>query len=333
MTDADLLLTAPDPEFGSGVIGVCDVCGKRQAVIVLSKERFQLCVIDFLNKKWTDGTSSPGAPLPPYRSERIWFPTQAVPSGRAPAILLSPTKIVKHPGVLFTPDAHGLTTAILDGAIRTARAGFEVLLPDVGGVGLAGPLEYLGMTFGVRGRGGIDLRSASVGRLTQLYGDALAFLRSGAMIDPDRSAVFGIANGGALAISLAAQDQKLSALVLAYPAPVRPPEMVSLVGAPVLVVAGRRDRSGSRGAHQLVKGLPEGQVRWVEAGEARAHFLARDLSGYDLGYAESAWAEMVGFLKGRLFPPPPKPPAPPVARPAAGPASPSPAPAAPPARA
>ena len=77
MTDEDLLHHRPNSEFGSGVIGACDICGRRQAVIVLQKERYQLCVLDFLNKSWTGSTKKPGAPLPPYRSERIWFPTRA----------------------------------------------------------------------------------------------------------------------------------------------------------------------------------------------------------------------------------------------------------------
>ena len=120
MTDADLMLTLPDLEFGSGIVGVCDVCGKRQAVIVLQKERYKLCVIDFLNKKWIGSSAKPGVPAPLFRSERIFFPTTSVKAGQAQAVVLSPTRVVKHPAVLITPDVHGLTTAILDGAIRLA---------------------------------------------------------------------------------------------------------------------------------------------------------------------------------------------------------------------
>lgn len=241
MTDADLLLDTPNPEYGSGVIGVCDICGKRQAVIVLAKERYKLCVIDFLNKSWNGSNATPGAPLPPYRSEQVWFPTSVTRDERAPAILLEPTRVVRHPVLLMTPEVHGLTTAILDGAIRFAREGFEVLLPDVDRAGLVGPRDHLSLRMGARG-GGVLTSSPVVRRLTELYGDALEYLRrSGPMADPEKAAVVGLSYGGSLALSLAAREQKLSALALAYPVPVRPPETVRLVNAPTFLVLGRRD--------------------------------------------------------------------------------------------
>ncbi|HEV2519214.1 MAG TPA: dienelactone hydrolase family protein [Thermoplasmata archaeon] len=313
MTDADLLLDIPNPEFGSGVVGVCDICGKRQAVIVLSKERFKLCVIDFLNKKWAGSAATPGAPLPPYRSERVWYPTTATKSGRAPAILLSPTKIVRHPGILFTPEVHGLTTAILDGAIRLAREGFEVMLPDVDRSSVVGPSDHAALRWGARGKGGVAYDSPGVRRLTSLYRDALAFLRGAPMADPEKTAIVGLSYGATLALILAAEEQKLSALVLAYPVPVRPPELVRLVSAPTLFVAGRRDRLAQQARLQLETGVPSGSLTMVDAGEVGRNFLARDLRAYRLANAEAAWREVGGFLKLRLFPPPPKPPQPPPA--------------------
>ncbi|MCI4358196.1 MAG: dienelactone hydrolase family protein [Thermoplasmata archaeon] len=312
MTDADLLLDLPDLEFGSGVVGVCDVCGKRQAVIVLSKERFKLCVIDFLNKRWNGTTVTPGAPLPAYRSERLWFPTSAAPTERAPAILLTPTKVVRHPGILFTPEVHGLTTAILDGAIRFAREGFEVMLPDLDRTHIVGPRDHFSLRWGARG-GGVLADSPGVTRLTQLYADALSYLRSTPMADSQKTAVVGLSYGATLATVLATKEQTLSGLVLAYPAPVRPPELVRLVTAPTLFVAGRRDALALRARQQLEQGLAPGLLTLVDAGDVGRHFLARDLRAYRLENAEVAWKEMAGFLKARLFPPPPRPPQPPPA--------------------
>jgi carboxymethylenebutenolidase len=340
MTDADLLLDIPDPEYGTGVIGVCDVCGKRQAVIVLSKERFKLCVIDFLNKSWNGTSATPGAPLPPYRSERVWFPTSAAPEEKAPAILLEPTRIVRHPVVLMTPEVHGLTTAILDGAIRLAREGFEVMLPDLDRAGLVGPRDHLSLRMGARG-GGVPMASPVVRRLTELYGDALEYLRNSApMADPDKAAVVGLSYGGTLALALAAQEQKLSAIALAYPVPVRPPEAVRLVNAPTFLVLGRRDSVARRARAQLENGLAPGLLKVYDAGEAGHNFLSRDLRAYRLSESEAAWKEMIEFLKGKMFPPPPKPPQPPAAPKAAIPpppvgaapstAAPAPGPAAPP---
>ena len=61
MRDDDRLLNLTDAEFGTGVVGVCDICGTRQAVIVLKKERFKLCVLDFLNKTWLKTDKKPGS--------------------------------------------------------------------------------------------------------------------------------------------------------------------------------------------------------------------------------------------------------------------------------
>ncbi len=315
MTDADLLLDQPHAEYGSGVIGVCDICGKRQAVIVLSRERFKLCVIDFLNKAWIGSSAGPGAPLPPYRSERVWFPTTALPAGKAPAVLLSPTRIVRHPAVLVTPEVYGLTTSVLDAGIRYAREGFEVLLPDLDRTPLLGPRDQFSLRWGARGRG-VRADSPTVVRLLQLYADALTFLRGAPMVDSEKSALVGLSYGGTLALLLASQEQKLSGLVLAYPAPVQPAESVRLISAPTLFVAGSADRLAGRARDQLSAGLPAELFASFDAGDVGHHFLSRDLGAYDLPKAEAAWEMMVGFLKVRLFPPPPKPPAPPTKAPA-----------------
>ncbi len=324
MTDADLLLDRPSPEYGSGVIGVCDVCGKRQAVIVLSRERFKLCVIDFLNKSWVGSSAAPGAPLPPYRSERVVFPTSALPSGKAPAVLLSPTKIVRHPSVLVTPEVHGLTTSVLELGIRCAREGFEVLLPDLDRASAVGPRDHLSMRWGTRTRGGVPSGAPGVERLVRLYADALAYLRSAEMVDPAKTAVAGLSYGGSLAFLLAAREIGLSAVVLAYPAPVAPPEIARLLSAPTLLLSGRRDRLAGRAREQLAAAMPPGLLSAYDAGDVDHNFLGRDLATYRLGPAEASWREIVGFLKGRMMPPPPKPPAPPTRAPKAE-ASPTPA--------
>jgi dienelactone hydrolase len=314
MTDDDLMLTRPDPEFGSGVIGVCDVCGQRQAVIVLRKERFKLCVLDFLNKSWIGSSSSPGAPLPPYRSERIWYETPLTPDGTAPAIVLSPTKVVRHPIVLITPDIFGLTTALLDGAIRFARQGFEVLLPDILKTAGFGPREHLALRGGLARRKSVPLENPRVGRILDLYGDALRHLRTRDMVDPEKSAFFGASYGASLAIGLATREQKLTALALAYPRPVEPPAIARLITAPTLLARGGRDPVAQRAEEQLRAAMPGGAavLDTVYFAAARHNFLARDLRAYDIAIAEEAWKRILGFVHGRLMPPPPRPPPPPT---------------------
>jgi dienelactone hydrolase len=309
VTDADLLLSQPDLAFGSGIVGVCDVCGKRQAVIVLQKERFKLCVIDFLNKKWVGSSAKPTVLAPVYRSERVGFPTATSRDGRAPAVVLSPTRVAKHPAVLMTPDVHGLTTAILDGAIRFAQQGFEVLLPDVGLGGTFGPPQLFATRSGVYGRSGVPLRSASVGKLTTLYADGLSFLRTRPMVDPEKSAVVGLSYGASLAVGVAAEDPKLLGVVLAYPAPVQPAASLRLLTCPVLVISGRKDRLARRALTQLAAHVPKDRLEVFDAGDVGHDFLARDLSAYRVGPAEASWKRIGEFLARQLLPPPPKPPA------------------------
>jgi carboxymethylenebutenolidase len=317
MRDDDRLLDLPEPEFGSGVVGVCDVCGERQAVVVLTKERFKLCVLDFLNKTWIKTDKKPGVPAPLYRSERVWFETDSTPSGKAQGILLSPTKIVKHPTVLITPDVYGITTTVLDAGIRFAREGFEVLMPDVGKIDGIGPRDHLALRSGARFRGGIPTTSRRVGNFTHLYADAFDYLRDREMVDPGKSAVFGTSYGASLALALAARDTRLSAVVLAYPVPVRPADLGKLVTAPLLFVAGSKDSAAARARQQLESARTGSRVpfEFMTVEGVRHDFLSRDLSSYDLPKAEETWARILAFLKQRLMPPPPRPPPPPVARP------------------
>jgi carboxymethylenebutenolidase len=310
MPDEDLLLPDHRAAFGTGVIGVCDVCGKRQAVIILQKERFKLCVIDFLNKAWEKTTAKPGVPLPAYRSERVWFETEVSEAHHAPAVILSPTKVVRRPSVLVAPDVYGITTTILDVAIRLARDGFEVILPDVSRTSGVGFPEHLTTRLGATFGGGVPMQSPRVQRLVQLYRDALTYVRKRPFVDPNKYGLFGAGYGGSLAIGLAAEDVKLAALALAYPAPVRPAKVVTLLTAPVLLVSAGRDSAGGRirRSFEPLAGSAPGAVTYADFPGVRRYFLNRDLRAYDLSTAEAAWQRIVGFLHEQMIPPPPRPP-------------------------
>jgi carboxymethylenebutenolidase len=306
--DDDRMLDLPDPEFGSGVIGICDICGERQAVIVLSKERYKLCVIDFLNKAWVTSDKKPGAPAPAYRSERVAFESVSTPGGSAPAIVLSSTKPVKRPAILVTPDVYGLTTTLLDAAIRFAREGFEVMVPDVGKTGHIGASHHVTLRSGVRFRGGVPMGSKRVRDLVNLYQDAFEYLRGRELVDPAKSGVFGASYGASLALALAARETRLTTAVLAYPMPVQPADLANLVSIPVLYVGGTADRASARARSALEASRTSGRtpVSFVDLPGVRHGFLARDLPSYDLAAAERAWSAIVAFLKQQLTPPPPK---------------------------
>ncbi|MGI0053486.1 MAG: dienelactone hydrolase family protein, partial [Thermoplasmata archaeon] len=316
MGDDDLMLPDPTLPFGSGVIGVCDICGKRQAVVILEKERYQLCVLDFLNKSWKNSTALPGRPLPPYRSERCWFESSASPGVPAQGILLTPTKMVRRPGILVVSDLYGLTTMVLDAGVRLARVGFEVFLPDLGKIASIGITDQIGLRADVLLRGGVRLESPRVRRLVGLYADALEFLRHRPMVDPRKVGLFGASYGASLALGLAGRDAQISALALASPRPVSPPEFLRLLNAPVLLLVGGRDAAAARARRQIESARASVGFELELGGFPRAGplFLARDATGYDLATAEGGWARTLAFLQGRLLPPPPKPPVPPVTR-------------------
>ncbi len=314
MRDDDRLLDLPEAEFGSGVVGVCDICGVRQAVVVLTKERFRLCVLDFLNKAWLKTDRKPGAPLPLYRTERIRFPTTALGGHDAPALAFSPTKVVRHPAVLVTPDTFGITTTVLDAAIRFAREGFEVLVPDVGKTDGVGFAHHAALRSEAVLRGGVSVRSPRSAALVALYGDALRHLLEREMVDTGHAGLFGTSYGASLAVGLAAETTRLQAVSLAYPRPVRPREAARLVTAPVQLVYGSRDGVARRAVGELKANLPTASV--VEIEGVRHHFLARDLGAYRLVRAEEAWEAIVRFLKEQLVPPAPRPPPAPVKFPA-----------------
>jgi len=328
MRDDDRMLNLPDARFGSGIVGICDICGERQAVVVLTKERFKLCVLDFLNKTWIKTDKKPGVPAPLYRSERVTFDTDVTASGKAQAIVLSPTKKVKHPVVLITPDTFGITTTLLDAAIRFAREGFEVLVPDVVKSDSAGPGLHLALRSSAQLRGGVAVSARKVERLVSLYADALGYLRSREMVDPTKAALFGTSYGASVALGLAAREIRLAAVALAYPRPVRPPDLAKLVTAPVLCVSGSADRVAAKARDQLV-GAHLATFEYWEVPGARHDFLSRDLSAYEVGLAEAAWTRILAFLTKNLIPPPPKPPTmppkPAPAPPAAAAAGPAPA--------
>jgi carboxymethylenebutenolidase len=338
MRDDDRMLNLPDAEFGSGIVGVCDICGARQAVIVLKKERFKLCVLDFLNKSWIKTDKKPGVPAPLYRSERVTFDTGATTSGKAQAVVLTPTKAVKHPVVLLTPDTYGITTTLLDAAIRFAREGYEVLIPDIVKTDGRGATLHIALRSSAQLRGGVAVNSPSVASLLRLYGDALNYLRSREMVDPTKAALFGTSYGASLALALAAQDTRLAAVALAYPMPVRPADLANLITVPLLYLRGSADRSSPKAWAQLVaaQSAIKTSFEFVEIPGARHDFLARDLPKYEVGRAEAGWTWILAFLKRNLVPPPPKTPvmppkpvaAPPSTKPSAPASTPAPAPGA-----
>jgi len=325
MPDEDLLLDSVPPEFGSGVIGVCDICGQRQAVIVLAKERYKLCVLDFENKAWIRSTARPGVPALPFTSTTELVPSRAVRTGQVRAVVLSPTKVVKRPSAIVVPDVYGLTAQALEAGVRLAHEGFEVILPDftrLEGMNLA---QWARMRVSRTLSGGVHISQSRRELALRILEDCRRYVRERPMVLADKQALFGFSYSGAWALAYAAETPEIAAVALAYPRMVHPPGLLENVRGPVYAVYGDQDSTAGDDCEQLreaarIYGIPLEISVLPGAGH---HFLNRDLRAYRPGPAEEAWTRLVGFLKGRLFPTPKPPPTPPVGIPGRTSATPS----------
>ncbi len=299
------MLEGPSGEFGSGVVGVCDICHQRQAVIILSKERFKLCVIDFLNKAWIKTEAKPAAATPPFTSSREYLPTRAVPGGRAPVVVLTPTKLVKRPSVLVVPEVFGLTTQVLEAGVRLAHEGYEVILPDFAktpGVNLMTYAKLRGyrMLFD-----SVPVSQTRREPYLRVLEDCRLYLRSRPMVDPTHFGVLGISYGGALALAYAAQTPEVETVALAYPFMIRPAGWLQSLKAPVVAVYG----AGDNVAAPSLLLLREAAQRYgfpfesLVLPEVRHHFLNRDSKAYRLPEAELAWTRLMAHMKAGLQPP------------------------------
>jgi carboxymethylenebutenolidase len=313
MTDEDLLLERPVGEFGSGVVGICDVCHQRQAVIVLGKERFKLCVLDFLNKSWVKSEAKPEAPTAPFVSSREYLPCRAVPGGEVPVVVLSPTRVVKRASALVVPEVYGLTTQVLEAGVRLAHEGFEVVMPDFAKT----PGINLGTYLWLRGYrmlyDSVPVSRTRRERYLRVLDSCREYVQSRNLVDPSRFGVLGVSYGGALALAYAAQTPEVNVVGLAYPFMIRPASWLRQMKAPVLAVYGSSD---TLVAPSLLL-LREAAARYgfpfdslVLAG-ARHHFLNRDSKAYRVAEAELAWTRLMAHMRAGLEPPKPAPPKPP----------------------
>ncbi len=316
MPDEDLLLKdVPDREFGVGVVGVCDVCDQRQAVIILSRERFKLCVLDFLNKSWIKSDEVPRAFTLPFTSTTDFIPTSAVPGGVLHAIRLRPSKAVKHPLILIAPDPVGVTTQTIEAAVRFVRAGYEVIFPDTGRIpGLSFAISFA-MNRGFRfWKGTVLMPTTRRDRVLKVLDVCRRYALQDEMVDPTRQAVYGASYGGAVALAYAAETEGLKAVALAYPYSVSPVGRLSSIQAPVHAVYGTADMRAGTSSVALQRNLTRFGVRYtttVLRGVGH-NFLGRDEKTYRVRSAERAWKDLLGFVHSQFEPPvPPKPNLPP----------------------
>lgn len=166
------------------------------------------------------------------------------------AFLAVPSVPTPMPGILLAHDVYGLDEHIQDVAVRFAREGYAVLVPDFYTT-KGGPSSSSGSLVDSRT---LRRNSPDAIAVTDIK-NGLAYLKKEGYVDSSRVGVVGFGFGGTIALLSAAQNQGLAAAVnfygdIAYPRemisrtkPYSPIEMVGLIKCPLLSFYGAPDNT------------------------------------------------------------------------------------------
>jgi carboxymethylenebutenolidase len=218
--------------------------------------------------------------------------TYASNEHETPAYLAQPEQGGPHPGVIVLQEWWGLVPHIEEVARRFAAEGFVALAPDLYHGEKAGePDEARKLAMALdRERAVAEIRAA-VHHLQQME-----------QVQPRQVGVVGWCMGGALALSTAADEEELGAVVAFYGRPLAE-EDVGRIQAPVLGFYGSEDH-----------GIPTGAVREFER-RLEAHQIPHEIhiydgahhaffndtrAAYDAGAAEDAWKRTLAWFRQHL---------------------------------
>lgn len=211
---------------------------------------------------------------------------------RTPAYLAEPQGGGSYPGVIVLQEWWGLVPHIEEVARRFAAEGFVALAPDLyHGQKVEEPDEARKLAMALdRERAVAEIRAA-VRHLQQME-----------RVRPRQIGVVGWCMGGALALSTAASEDEVGAVVAFYGRPLAE-EDVGRIKAPVLGLYGSEDH-----------GIPPDAVREFE-GHLEAHQIPHEIhiyegahhaffndtrAAYDAGAAEDAWERTLAWFRQHL---------------------------------
>lgn len=226
------------------------------------------------------------APAP--QSERIELP------GGVPAHVAWPASRRPAPAIVLAHDGLGLRASVRDLALRLARQGYVVLVPDRTNGGGPGddPL--------VRQPRPAD----AVERELRTLETAIAWLRAHARVGRERIGAIGFAEGGVLAFDLAARRADLSAVVVFDAVPSGDAAALAASRVPLQVHLGVFDEEAGAGAAATLRSqwAGRGGVTEVHAyGGAGRGFLDESRpSVFHADASRQAWARLLTFLQRHL---------------------------------
>jgi carboxymethylenebutenolidase len=201
----------------------------------------------------------------------------------------------RGPGVVVIQEWWGLTSHIADVTDRFAAAGFVALAPDL----------YGGSTTHNADEAGEMMQKLPPDRAARDLSGAVDFLLGRDDVEGDRVGVVGFCMGGALVLTLAAQEGgRVGAAVPFYPVGSLPDDYAGLQAA-VMAHFGESDAflpvSQAAELSALIKAGTgkESEIHTYPAGHA---FLNDEnlLGTYDADQAQLAWVRTVAFLRSHL---------------------------------
>ncbi|MEV7422535.1 MULTISPECIES: dienelactone hydrolase family protein [unclassified Streptomyces] len=199
------------------------------------------------------------------------------------------------PGVIVIQEWWGLTSHIKDVADRLAQAGFVALAPDLYGGEVAHDAdEALRMMLELPTARGVELLEGAVG-----------YLLARPETDGDTVGTVGFCMGGGFVLSLAAEDQRVSAAVPFYGVNKDGVPDFGRLKAEILGHYGEQDETVPLAALEELRTTIQDQsgivpVFHVYPGAGHAFFNDGRPEAYHARSAGAAWERTLAFLRDRL---------------------------------
>lgn len=222
--------------------------------------------------------------------------------GHMPAFVCKPTGTSRLPAVLLLMEAFGLTTHIREVAIRIAKEGYVVMVPDLY------YREQPGLTFGYDevAQGMAAMYRLDFGQpVEQDLEAAIAFLKSHSSVDRNRIGVTGFCLGGGLTFLAACRFSADIAAAAPFYGMVLDEwiEAVKDITVPVMLFFGGQDPFIGRDRIQQI------DARFRELGksyslkvyaDANHGFFCHERDTYHPAAAKAAWDELTRFFRRHL---------------------------------
>jgi carboxymethylenebutenolidase len=226
------------------------------------------------------------------------------PDGQMPAVLVAPNQPDRQPAILLLMEAFGVTSHIRDVAVRMAKEGYVVLIPD---------LYYRELPHNKFGYDEVEQAMAMMGRLDfgkPMENDlraAIAYLKSCPRVNSSGIGVTGFCLGGGLTFFTACKLSDSIVAAVPFYGMVLDEwiDWVKDIAVPVYLFFGGQDPfiSGDR--------IQQIQARFQDLGKdyqmkvyphARHGFFCHERSDYNPFAAANAWDEMTRFFQHYLQP-------------------------------